>query len=524
MRARRPPTSTENWTPRQREVLDLLAQGRSNAEIAEHLGVSLDGAKWHVREIMGRLGVESREDAADYWRKENGLPARLRRRVVVIPMLRLGWPAAAIPVGLLLVVAVAVGTIVALRGNDPPRTGPGAETPRATAHATPSPAATTSTNPPTETPLPLNPRFGPGNGQDILATIDGEPIYELKVSPSPVSLPVDSLLYYSYCPVPCLGDTLAGAFIDASGDVTESARMPLAPVTAPGSTFGTFVGDGNSGFAVLWCAEAAGRCGKRHDGTTDDVPRTVLVSHDGGISWSQAGNEVDALTSLAGFVDGQLILAKRIVGAGLTFEYVSAVTGLSVPAPGGPDIVTESGTLVTVGYQEVTPESPWAIVEVTAPGQGNPSYLGFPLGNLSLHVALSDTLILGTAMRSEKATDPRTSDSYGELRHAMVVIDLAQKTVSYISGFQPAQEYVESRTPLQFLEGPFVRVATDPCLNVRLRPDVTSSSLGCFAPGVILQVRTEEPAVEAWTAVSTPDGRPGWVASEYVEPLSADSD
>lgn len=36
------------WTERQRQVLDLMARGRTNTEIAETLGLSLAGAKWHV--------------------------------------------------------------------------------------------------------------------------------------------------------------------------------------------------------------------------------------------------------------------------------------------------------------------------------------------------------------------------------------------------------------------------------------------------------------------------------------------
>jgi len=54
-------------TPRQREVLDLIGQGYTNAEIAARLGVSLEGAKHHVSEILSRLGVESREEAAEWW-------------------------------------------------------------------------------------------------------------------------------------------------------------------------------------------------------------------------------------------------------------------------------------------------------------------------------------------------------------------------------------------------------------------------------------------------------------------------
>ncbi|HEY4669879.1 MAG TPA: helix-turn-helix transcriptional regulator [Tepidiformaceae bacterium] len=62
-------TSAPSWTPRQRQVLDLLARGYTNGQIGEALGISLDGAKWHVSEVMGKLGVESREAAAAYWRE-----------------------------------------------------------------------------------------------------------------------------------------------------------------------------------------------------------------------------------------------------------------------------------------------------------------------------------------------------------------------------------------------------------------------------------------------------------------------
>ncbi len=69
----------DEWTRRQREVFDLLVKGYTNREIAENLGVSLDGAKWHVSEIITKLGVDSREEAADYWREYNGWPRRLHR-------------------------------------------------------------------------------------------------------------------------------------------------------------------------------------------------------------------------------------------------------------------------------------------------------------------------------------------------------------------------------------------------------------------------------------------------------------
>ncbi|MEX0781578.1 MAG: helix-turn-helix transcriptional regulator [Dehalococcoidia bacterium] len=54
-------------TPRQREVMHLIAAGKTNFEIAQHLGVSLEGAKYHVSEILGKLGVDSREEAVAAW-------------------------------------------------------------------------------------------------------------------------------------------------------------------------------------------------------------------------------------------------------------------------------------------------------------------------------------------------------------------------------------------------------------------------------------------------------------------------
>jgi DNA-binding CsgD family transcriptional regulator len=63
----RSPSDGTGLTNRQCEVIELLAEGFSNQEIADRLGISLDGAKWHVGEILGRLGVASRTDAAEWW-------------------------------------------------------------------------------------------------------------------------------------------------------------------------------------------------------------------------------------------------------------------------------------------------------------------------------------------------------------------------------------------------------------------------------------------------------------------------
>jgi two-component system, NarL family, nitrate/nitrite response regulator NarL len=58
-----PPGATEPLTPREREVLALLAQGLANKAIAARLGISDHTAKFHVNSILGKLGVDSRVEA-----------------------------------------------------------------------------------------------------------------------------------------------------------------------------------------------------------------------------------------------------------------------------------------------------------------------------------------------------------------------------------------------------------------------------------------------------------------------------
>jgi DNA-binding NarL/FixJ family response regulator len=51
-------------TERERDVLDLLAGGSTNNEIADSLVVSLATAKAHVRNILTKLNVRNRAQAA----------------------------------------------------------------------------------------------------------------------------------------------------------------------------------------------------------------------------------------------------------------------------------------------------------------------------------------------------------------------------------------------------------------------------------------------------------------------------
>lgn len=61
-----PPQPGTALTPREREVLRLVASGRSNQDIADALFLSVGTVKVHVTHILAKLGVKSRAAAADH--------------------------------------------------------------------------------------------------------------------------------------------------------------------------------------------------------------------------------------------------------------------------------------------------------------------------------------------------------------------------------------------------------------------------------------------------------------------------
>jgi DNA-binding CsgD family transcriptional regulator len=96
-RGRRP--HPDILTLREWEVLGLLRERLTNEQIAERLGISLDGAKYHVSEILSKLGVETREEAAVWEPTER---RRWWQRLIALP-------AAAKIVGVAAVIAAAAG-------------------------------------------------------------------------------------------------------------------------------------------------------------------------------------------------------------------------------------------------------------------------------------------------------------------------------------------------------------------------------------------------------------------------------
>ncbi|MHB8376334.1 MAG: LuxR C-terminal-related transcriptional regulator [Dehalococcoidia bacterium] len=73
---------------RKRQILHGIAAGKSNGVLADELGITVDGVKWHVSELLWDTGCADRHALADWWRRERG------RSAAPAP-LALRWPSGA---------------------------------------------------------------------------------------------------------------------------------------------------------------------------------------------------------------------------------------------------------------------------------------------------------------------------------------------------------------------------------------------------------------------------------------------
>jgi DNA-binding NarL/FixJ family response regulator len=67
--------TSSTLTPREREVLVFVAQGKSNRDIAHALVISERTARTHVSNLLLKLGLASRTQAAVWAIREGFVPA-----------------------------------------------------------------------------------------------------------------------------------------------------------------------------------------------------------------------------------------------------------------------------------------------------------------------------------------------------------------------------------------------------------------------------------------------------------------
>ncbi|MFI7127905.1 response regulator [Nonomuraea sp. NPDC050153] len=74
-----PAKGAPELTPRERDVVALVARGKSNIDIATDLSISERTARTHVSHLLGKLGLESRVQLA-IWAIDNGFARSARPR------------------------------------------------------------------------------------------------------------------------------------------------------------------------------------------------------------------------------------------------------------------------------------------------------------------------------------------------------------------------------------------------------------------------------------------------------------
>lgn len=160
------------WSPRQREVLDLLAKGCTNGQIAERLDITLDGAKWHVSELIAELNARSRDEVAEYWRHERNPMNRLAHALLPLVAIKPMALGAAAVAG---AAAIAVGAVVIASGG-------GGNNALTTSDASPTPTATTVSS---ETP---------GTSSSAPQPVDADP--QLLQYIESAGIPLDRVSWY----------------------------------------------------------------------------------------------------------------------------------------------------------------------------------------------------------------------------------------------------------------------------------------------------------------------------------------
>lgn len=559
------PLVEPEWSPRQREVLDLLAGGLTNGEIAERLGISLDGAKWHVREVMSKLGVDSREDAAAYWRERNSLRGRLSRATrSLIGALTLRAALVALAGFAVVAAGVAAGLLLLAGGDEAEPAAPG-ET--VTPPASPTgPAASPSPAPsPTATRQPV---AFPGE-------VDGAPLRVLEVADG-AAFPAGYLFYVEGGCTECDGPaaSLDRVYSDYTGTIHADTLFEVPQEDVEGGAYITGIAVAGNGYGILvGVCEPGAYCG----GVAEPQPGARVTFHysgDGGVSWTTVGviegyaRPIIAWSGAARGAQGGWVARYIPVAREGPWprEYVALPAGevMALDAgidPTAPTIVLDGEAFYVLGDDGRSLLSP--------PGASQPAFSWkVPEGGEIIGMASFSPFIVLWRQESGFETPPGTyfglfeGRSDGELQAAFAlpdsvsawlgwpgttthdnrpVISLAIEgrsgiipaIVNFEAGtLTPIEEYFGGRAEQHdrnrvhaVVPGPVVRIASgDDCVNVRQSPSLAGAVLGCYEDGVLLVDRGETRAAEGitWVGVTAPEGYLGWAAAEFLDAAGRD--
>lgn len=511
----------EPLTARQRQVLDLIARGYTNGQIADELGITLDGAKWHVREILTKLGVENREGAAAWWSQRQSPVRRLERvlRAAATPAaLKIAGAAAA--VGAVAVIGVAAIALAGARDDQPPPAGASAQETPGAADVTPREWQVTSAAP----------------------------------------LPPGVLVYLATGCWGCDGPhaSLQRIVNMDGGGAGHVERRTLFTAPGGGESYILSLKSEPGGGITYATVCSQGYCGGSGP-MTADAESTLYRSTNGGITWVAAGRYPGWL-AVIGRVEQGLMLASYESEDASSPRYFLQESGEDV-AGRGPDFVPvpAGGKLSWLsGSQLLDPEGE-VLFELPAEFDGSFQ----PLEPANLDVASfairlsggSDGTVTGLVQAGELQavlTGPAVTIGgwlSGSIAVGNAILDAGQ-IPGVVAGGTGSEAYplpvlmnfeAGTLTPLEIdgpifesetyrgrntilavAQGRWYEVAGDgECLRLRSEPSLDAGNIqGCYSDGVLFQAATAT-EVQAdgvtWVQVRTPDGLAGWASREFLE-------
>jgi hypothetical protein len=313
--------------------------GLTNAEIGARLGVSPDAVKYHVSNMLGKLGLESRKELAA-WQPTPAKPAGRRWALLPLGWLRLParsgarWLAFAGVAGLLGVIAVVV-VLTTLDGDEEPA-----------ASGLPTETATE-----TETPIATPPTPA---GVTATATATEPPASTLRIR-APFEFPDDLVLYVEEGCSQCDGPATAvgRTYRAADGSLATDKLLEAAAAAPPGPILTGFgIGTNGHPMAATLCT-TEDTCGGL--GWAVGNPQTTLLwSEDGGISWAEIAR-LDGGFAVLGIVEEPplelpgpqaLLVRYATESTPLGFVLAPSMTELQPPVPDAFPYVLNTGQLV----------------------------------------------------------------------------------------------------------------------------------------------------------------------------------
>lgn len=558
------PPHPDVLTPREWDVLTLVRDGLINQEIADRLGISRDAVKYHVSEILSKLHLPSREEAAR-WQPEPPAATVLRPAwaSALAPLAalfrRLSWSVAARVAGGTVVAASVAGLGLLLWGVLQTDEGEGDDS--VDASRTPAGSASAGTSPTPDdgaVPLTVGQAFPLGNYALIL---------ELGCTQ-------------------CDGGTLGFArlYADGGGVILEPIFDPAAlgystrPVTDPRQPDGMGKEDPYiTGFASapdaseMWvslCVRES--CGGGIDAWLPGSDTVLFRSSDGGASWQEVSHETDSSFVIAMAEPGRGVIVGILDESGPTRFAVRSEAGTSdLPHPvqdawplatvagktvwrAGNSLLLDDQVLLSLPGEQAaiavteitTSEEPRLAVTLQEGGQfemvivDTAGVVERRFAYDAFAVAAVDAgkgYLFGNAMVPGRAAG--RTPAFGDTDLLPAAFDLSTGTIRPVEELALASgANLLSRNSVMAVQmGPFAIVTgTGACLDIRSEPGETQPKLttspvaetadaaagevlACVADGVLMLIVDSDRDGPDWMNVRTPGGVFGFASTDHLE-------